>query len=43
MWRIWHKRSKYSFFDYLKRKVVPQISVFFVLALDFFYAFRYLN
>ena len=40
MLRIWHKGSMISFVDYLKRKVVPQIAVFLVLALDFFYAFR---
>lgn len=43
MWRIWHKRSKYHFYEYLKRKTVPQITIFLVLAFDFFNAFRYLN
>jgi hypothetical protein len=43
MWGIWHKRSRYNFYDYLKRKVVPQIAVFLVLIIDIFYAFRYLN
>jgi hypothetical protein len=43
MWRIWHKCSRYTFFDYLKRRVVPQIAVFFVLVLDIYYAIRYFN
>jgi hypothetical protein len=40
MWRYWHQVGKYSFIAYIKGRVVPQIAVFLVLAIDFFYAFR---
>jgi hypothetical protein len=42
MWRNWQFRSRYTFFDHLKKKVVPQIAVFLVLVLDFIYIFRYM-
>jgi hypothetical protein len=42
IWRIWHNRSRNIFYDYVKRKVVPQIAVFLVLVLDFYYTFKYM-
>jgi len=42
IWRILHKHSRHIFYDYLKSKAAPQLGVFLVLVIDFFYVFRYM-
>lgn len=43
MWRYWHHVGRYSFIDYIKDRAAPQIAVFLVLVIDFFYAFSHFD